>query len=310
MRRQIARQTLKVSRKLFRRTQVQHLSMIKSIQKKVYEFGCSANQADVATMYRGLSLTGPARDFSIVHQLFAGYYEEVEVALFERLAADSEIIIDIGANIGLYSCVGAKELPENGRLIAFEPIPENVAYLRRNLLRNGHLEKVSVEAMAVGEHPGTVTMYLAEGIGHHSAAAENAVGWSTSTSIPMTSLDSYLSHHTIGRPDLIKIDAEGYDGFVLRGAQEMLRLSPTLLVEYNPHALMNCGFEPDEFLDIIFTHYEHVFLAHQLRVRSCTRQEVERLGTREGLGANLLATNDDGHRRIIKTADNARSYRG
>jgi FkbM family methyltransferase len=274
----------------------------------VYKFGCSAKNADVATVYRGLSLTGPAHDFSIVHQLFAGYYEEVEVALFERLAADSKMIIDIGANIGLYSCIGAARIPASGHLVAFEPIPENVTYLRGNIARNGLLERVSVEASAVGENNGSVTMYVARGIGHHSVAAENAVGWSRTVSIPMISLDSYLADHDIGRPDLIKIDVEGYDGFALRGAQETLSFSPTLLVEYNPHALANCGFEPDEFLDIIFTNYRHVFLAHELRIRACTRQEIDLLGTREGLGANLLATNDDGHRTIIDSAIGARSY--
>ncbi|MCO6008542.1 FkbM family methyltransferase [Actinoallomurus purpureus] len=261
----------------------------------VYKFGCSANGDDVATVYCGLSLTGPARDFSIIHQLFAGYYEEVEVALFERLATHSNMIIDIGANIGLYSCVGAANLPEGGHLVAFEPVPENVAYLRGNITRNGLLEKVTVEAAAVGDKIGSVTIYLARGIGHHSIGADNALGWSSSTSVPVVSLDSYLADHEIGPPDLIKIDAEGYDGFVLRGAHKTLSLSPTLLIEYSPHGLANCGFSPHELLDVIFANYRHVFLVHEIKMRACTKQDVLRLGTKDGLGANLLATNNDDH---------------
>ncbi|GAA4639078.1 hypothetical protein GCM10023196_099310 [Actinoallomurus vinaceus] len=246
-------------------------------------------------MYRGLNLIGPAYDFSIIHQLFAGYYEEVEVALFERLATRSNVIIDIGANIGLYSCIGAANLPEGGHLIAFEPVPENVTYLHGNIARNGLVDKVTVEAAAVGDKTGSVTIYLARGIGHHSIGAGNALGWSSSTSVPLISLDSYLADHEIGPPDLIKVDAEGYDGFVLLGAQKTLSLHPTLLIEYSPHGLENCGFSPHEFLDIIFANYHHVFLVHEIRMRACTKQDVLRLGTKEGLGANLLATNDDSH---------------
>ena len=82
-------------------------------------------------------------------------------------------------------------------------------------------------------------------------------------------------------------------GFVLRGAQKTLSLSPTLLIEYSPHGLMNCGFSPYEFLDIVFANYHHVFVVHEIRMRACTKQDVLRLGMKEGLGANLLATNDE-----------------
>jgi hypothetical protein len=164
--------------------------------------------------------------------------------------------------------------------------------------------------MAVGEANGSVTMYLAKGIGHHSAAAGNATGWSSSASVPIVSLDSYLSERADGLPDLMKIDAEGYDGFVLRGAQETLKIAqPTLLIEYSPAGLLNCGFSPDEFLDLIFDNYRHVFLINKLTFRACRKQEILRLGIREGLGANLLALNNDDHLAIVDVASHQKAHR-
>jgi len=301
MRRQISRQIIRYSRRLLRSKRIRKLRAVRRIHEWVYGFGCSRKGSDVQSAYRGLCLSGPARDFSIVHQLFGGYYEEVEVALFERLAARSRLIIDIGANIGLYACLGARRLTAGGHLVAFEPIPENVDYLRGNLAKNNLSERVSIEAAAVGETNGSVTMYLAKGIGHHSVAAENATGWSHSVSVPMVSLDSYLKERPVGEPDLIKIDAEGYDGFVLRGARNTLeRTQPTLLIEYSFNGLENCGFSADEFLDFVFTCYRHVFIVHDLRVFSCTREEIVRLGQRGKQGINLLAINRSGHLAIIE----------
>lgn len=301
VRRKIARQTVRICRRLLRGTRIRRLSITRYIHKIVYRFGCPTGGSDVTMVYRGLTLAGPTRDFSIVHQLFAGYYEEVEIALFERLATCSKLIIDVGANIGLYSCVGAANLPKGGHLVAFEPILENINYMRRNLTENSLLDKVSVEAAAVGETNGSVTIYLAEGIGHHSVAAENALGWSRSASVPVVSLDSYLADRAIGKPDLIKIDAEGYDGFVLRGARDTLKQAqPTLLIEYSPSGLQNCGFSTDEFLKIIFSNYRHVFVIHELEIRPYVRQEIVNLHTREGLVINILAVNNNDHLRIAQ----------
>jgi FkbM family methyltransferase len=266
----------------------------------VYRLGGPAEGADVIATYRGLTLAGPARDFSIVHQLFGGYYEEDQVALFERLAAASSLVIDVGANIGLYSCVGAVKLPPGGHLVAFEPTPENLEYMKGNLERNGVVESVTVQSSAVGDRNGITTIYLAKEIGHHSVSAENAAGWTSAISVPMVSLDSYLEDADIGGPDLIKIDAEGYDGFVLRGARAIImRDKPTLFVEYSPFSLANCGFSAAEFLDTLFTHYDHVFLIHDYRVRSCTREAAGRLSGGKGFYTNLLAVSRPEHLRII-----------
>ena len=56
-----------------------------------------------------------------------GFYEKIELDVFERLAAISNTIVDVGANIGLYCCIAAVRAPDHAAMIvAFEPVPENL----------------------------------------------------------------------------------------------------------------------------------------------------------------------------------------
>jgi FkbM family methyltransferase len=141
--------------------------------------------------------------------------------VFTRLAAASRVIVDVGANIGLYACLGAAQLPDGGRLIAFEPVPANLEFLRRNLDRNGLRDRVDVEAAAAGQAPGELVIHLVpDNIALASASRTRATNLHSTESVsaPVVTLDSYFEARPDLQPDIIKTDTEGYDGYVLRGA--------------------------------------------------------------------------------------------
>ncbi|MEU6715395.1 FkbM family methyltransferase [Nonomuraea sp. NPDC046802] len=287
-----------VTRKVLGGRSVRRFPLVNRLYHTVFRLGVAGNDQDVRARYRGVVLTGPVWDATVMPSISAGYYEEFEVSVFEQLASVSRSIVDVGANIGAYACTGAARLPRDGRLIAFEPVPENAAYLRRNVEGNELADRVTVEQMAVGAAPGELTVHLSgEQSGKHSAAAANVGTSAGAVTVPMTSIDAYLDGNGLGSPDVIKIDVEGYEGFVLHGATRTLDSAPTLLFEVHPELQANCGADAGELLDLVFARYRWVFLVDELDnvLRPCTRADLDAPGTIGLYRSNLVAVGREEH---------------
>jgi FkbM family methyltransferase len=275
-RRRASTKVIKIARRLIANTPIQQLSLTTAIYRRVFRLGYPSEE--VTTAFRGTTLTVPTGDVTIVPGILGGFYEKIELDVFERLAALSSVVVDVGGNIGLYSCLAAARIPDGGRVVAFEPVPANLAYLRQNIEQNGFSGTVTVEATAVGEHHGEIDIFMVKGsIGTHSASAKNALDSADSISVPVVTLDGYVADTLKAPVDVLKIDVEGYEGHVLRGAAAMLgKYRPSLFIEFVPFHLANCGFPPSEFIDIILGVYDQVFLVDEPRatVRRCTRDDL------------------------------------
>lgn len=294
----IAMGVIRTARRLAANTPLQRLPFTGFLYRKVFRYGYTG---DVVTAdFRGLRLTAPTKDATIVPGLVGGFYEVIELDLFERLAASSRTIVDVGGNIGLYACLASRTAPDGARVVSFEPIPENLEYLRRNLAQNG-ADGVTLEECAVGEREGSITIYTSrQSIGTHSASAQNA-GNAEGREVPMTSVDAYTAANGVGPVDLLKVDVEGYDGFVLRGAERVLSEDgPALFVELVPSHLKNCGFEPRDFVELLFGHYDDVWMVNEPRhtITPCTRQDLLALGDRQ-VNANLVLVRRPEHRDAV-----------
>jgi FkbM family methyltransferase len=286
---------IRVARRLIANTPIQRLPLTTAIYRRVFRLGYPSDEVSIS--FRGVNLTLPTGDVTIVPGLIGGYYEKIELDVFERLCATSRSVVDVGANIGLFSCLAASRLPAGGSVVSFEPIPANLRYLRQNLERNGFTEQVVVEATAVGEHEGSIEIFLVEGsIGTHSASSRNALDSANSVTVPVVNLDAYARSMT-GRIDVLKVDVEGYEGHVLRGARGVLtEQRPTLFIEYVPVHLTNCGFPPRELLDIVFDTYELVYLVDDVRGTIQRRAKADLLDrSHEHKNANLIAVDARAH---------------
>jgi FkbM family methyltransferase len=138
-----------------------------------------------------------------------------------------DILIDIGANIGLYSCIllKSRSVP---RAILFEPDRDNLIQLRGHLLINGLLSLVEIHEVALGGE--TSRRWLSPGVidGGFSAIMDRSPDGGTGYEIPVARLDDLLS--IAGKRLAIKIDVERYECQVLTGMQRTLR-SNTCLVQ-------------------------------------------------------------------------------
>ena len=296
-RERIALGVIRVFRRAFSHTRLHSWPVTGYLYRKV--FGVVAAGGDRTSTFMGVKLTFPTEDSAMAPGLIAGYYERQELTLFQRLVRVSNTVLDAGGNIGIYACVGAKQLPPGSRLVTFEPVPQNQAYLRRNLEQNQVESSVTVVDSALGAEAGSVTIHLAAGsTGAHSVSADTVGAGSTgSVTVPMTTIDDFLADHDFGSVDVIKVDVEGFDVAVLRGGAKTLREHmPTLFVEYAPALLRNAGFDPAELLDIVFDTYDHVLVIDEPRnlVRRTKRVEMAAMADRKNL-VNLVGVQRPEH---------------
>ena len=155
-------------------------------------------------------------------------WERNEVAVFLDLISTHDIVVDVGANIGFYSCLASAY---GKHVLAFEPSPRNLRFLYQNLRQNGY-SNVEVFPMGVG---GQCGLGLIHGFG---GIASFVKGWGQgdakhSEIVPITTLDTALCGRFHGDRMVIKIDVEGFELEVLKGATGLLqrRPPPTWLVE-------------------------------------------------------------------------------
>ena len=83
-----------------------------------------------------------------------GTYEPLQCAAFERLVRPGHVVFDVGAHVGFYTVLSSSLAGPAGRVVAFEPLPANLRYLRRHLALNG-CANVTVVPICVGDREGT-----------------------------------------------------------------------------------------------------------------------------------------------------------
>ena len=219
--------------------------------------------------------------------LLYGSYEPEETTLFQQNVLPGMVVVDAGANIGVYTLLAARATGAAGRVIAFEPDPHTFEILSENVSRND-LSNVVLVNGALASEPGTMSLYRVPG---HPALASlsssNARSSSERVEVEVTTLDSALADLGIERVDVMKLDTQGAEIDILRGARETIeRARPTMFVEYWPTGLSGMGHEPDELL-AHFEEWGYEFSLVSAPDERIDRAEVVRLSENGG-GVDLL----------------------
>jgi FkbM family methyltransferase len=178
-----------------------------------------------------------------------GIYEPEFVQSLCQRVRPGDTCIDVGGNIGYYCLLMATLVGTQGRIITFEPVAENLAVLRENISLN-NLKNVELVHSALGAQPGTLSLIRGdEGtISSTPSVSGYAVKDSRSTvEVQVNTLDAFIQASSY-RPSLIKIDVEGAEMDVLRGAIKTLRtMQPTVLVEVHGWDHVSSGAMKDLF---------------------------------------------------------------
>jgi FkbM family methyltransferase len=148
-------------------------------------------------------------------------FEPEETRFIQESLPGSDVFVDVGANFGLYACLARKAGKD---VVAVEPLLENVAGLLFNLHANG-FDDVEVVPLGLAERPGLATLFGG------GTGASFVAGWAgTSTQyrrlVSVSTLDLLIGGRFEEKRLLIKIDVEGAELSVLRGASETLKRKP------------------------------------------------------------------------------------
>ncbi len=220
----------------------------------------------------GFNLTGS----NSIHHLAMqkGTFEPEETTLFKEYLRNADVFVDVGANIGFYTCLARIA---DKHVIAVEPLPKNLGYLYANILGNGWKD-IEVFPVGLSKKSGLATLY-----GGSSTGASLIGSWAGASqlfrrTIPVSTLDSLLGVRFAGKNILIKIDVEGAEYPVLLGATKVLSLQPKpmwiveiCLDEYHPDG-MNKNFQ--NTFDLFWQHGYNAFTADQSN-KLIQRSEVE-----------------------------------
>jgi len=163
-----------------------------------------------------------------------GSYEPELTRLVQALVGPGDVFVDVGANEGYFSILAAA-LVGGGSVHAIEPQSRVQAVIRRNVELN-HASAVTIHRVALSDRAGEIDLFLrpSSNTGASSLFRHWRLGW-TRERVPTTTLDALCGRAGIDRVRLVKIDCEGAERLVIRGAAALLarRAIDVLVVDYH-----------------------------------------------------------------------------
>ena len=180
----------------------------------------------------GLRLDLDLRDNLQRTLFFTGRYEPGLLALLETELRPGDVVVDVGAHVGVHALTAARRLRElggGGRVVAFEPTSDSSAAVRAAAARNAL--PVDVVQAGLGEEEGTIELFADPRYGAFDAGVRSQFGAGEVVGrAPLLTFDGWAAGAGIDRLDVVKIDIEGAEILALRGMRESLRrLRPRVL---------------------------------------------------------------------------------
>lgn len=189
--------------------------------------------------------------------IWSGVHEPAIQALVEQQIRPGDVVYDVGAHIGYYALLSAKQMAGTGRVIAYEPEPASRALLQRNVDANGVASTVEVRNVALGESSGRGTLLSFA----HSGEATLQEG---DGDVEVTTLDAEVYERGLPRPTVVIIDTEGMEAPIFRGGERTLREArPRIICEHH-----NRSAEIDAVLEPLGYQGQTVDLGHTLYTAS------------------------------------------
>jgi FkbM family methyltransferase len=166
-----------------------------------------------------------------------GLYERQEIALVSHIFREGMTIVDVGANVGLYTAIAMQRINRRGRIIAFEPHAESYRFLMRTVEANAALlplserPKVNTLDVAASSSEGEAHLFAnAENKGDNRLYSFNLMPASSALPVRARTVDSVLRDYGITTIDFLKVDVQGYEFEVIQGSREILRSSANAII--------------------------------------------------------------------------------
>jgi FkbM family methyltransferase len=225
------------------------------------------DEVPVEVRAKGYRLYARKSDAQIGSELIAGRVHDANVeAALRAVLEPGATFLDVGANIGVFTTLGANLVGPEGRVIAVEPIARNAELIERACRSNGFAQ-VRVIRGAASDRNGEIvlrTSATTSNAATPAAAGERLLAdGSVAQAVPAIVLDDALAG--LERLDLVKIDVEGMEPRALRGlARTLEKFRPRLVSEFHPWAIERAtGESPHDFLVWLSRWYGSIRVLHR-----------------------------------------------
>jgi FkbM family methyltransferase len=189
--------------------------------------------------------------------ILAGTFEKEESRFVEGFLRAGMTVLDIGAHHGYYTLLASKKAGPEGRVIAFEPSPRERRFLSRHVQLSG-CANVTVEACALGSERGEADLFVVEGTetGCNSLRPPKVSQATRTCRVAVEALDDYLETEGVRKVDLVKLDAEGGELEILRGANRLLERvpRPVILAEVQDVRTQSWGYAARDIISFLDSH--------------------------------------------------------
>jgi FkbM family methyltransferase len=217
----------------------------------------------------GLQIKGGVDSWTILNQLSQGTFEPFERDLFVGALRPGMVVLDVGANVGYYTLLAAREVQPEGVVYAFEPHPRTCRSLRDNLALNA-FHNVRTFDVAVSDRSDERTLYMSERASHTGLHRSMDDAKPVALSVPTIAVDDL----DLARVDLVKLDIEGEEPAALEGMRRTLARSPDaeVFLEFSPRALLAAGRDPAGFAHYLQERFREVEIVDELARRTTLLQ--------------------------------------
>ena len=175
---------------------------------------------------------------------------------FVKWIKKGDLVIDGGANIGLYSSLFSNIVKSNGFVHSFEPIKKTFQSLRNHINADSRYKNYQLNNVGLGDKIERKVMYIPDEISGHASLERHDNAWNakitTQHQVQLTSLDSYCETHNLKKLNFLKLDIEGAEYFALSGGINTIKkFKPILHVEVNSQLMLNFNKTPIELVTLL-----------------------------------------------------------
>ena len=188
---------------------------------------------------------------------FRYFQKEYEADNFNFINAqvkEGMTILDIGSHIGLMAVVFGKKVGNTGKVYAFEPTPSTSRILQETV-RINHGNNISVEPYALADQKGKLSFYISNHLADNSNSLVNnhrTDRQESKVEVDVNTVDDFVKERNIAKVDFIKVDVEGAEFKLLKGAQQTIRRDqPLIILAIHPDSIKNFGDSTAEIWDLL-----------------------------------------------------------
>lgn len=213
---------------------------------------------------------------------YFGYSEPALFELYEQFITPEQVVVDAGANIGLHALVFSRLVGPKGRVYAFEPDSGNFARLEEHLSQN-RIHNTTAVGCALGESQTDAVLIRNPSDSSRSYLSSAASADDRSIEVSVISLDHFTARIGLERIDFLKVDVEGHEFPLLKGACDLMRrgVIKTMQLEFEPGNVRSSSATNSDILHLLSeSGYQRCLWNEHLQKWQCAHDE-QKLSTND-----------------------------